>query len=264
MCWQSPDSLAVLVWALWIQDSLRSQKGWPPWFLKESGSPGRRLNCKGGFFSKIERPDSWDRWWLLVHVAYLAQMTELFIWEETRLTSRGVVQTHVLSLGTQSKYICRRQSKDEITRALKACEASGFQTVAELKQVVRDMKDCANACQPLAEQDVSPLKIFQHCFSFSLSLSLSFSLLYLFLFLLSFVFLSFFSFLFFSFLSFFLSFLFSCFSCLSLFQDKQVVQEAVNVTQLFEEASSSLPPACAKNVSATAAPATAPQNGLEE
>ena len=192
MCWQSPDSLAMLVWALWIQDSFGSQKGWPPWIPKESGSPGRRLNCKGGFFSKIERPDFWDRWWLLVHVAYLAQMTELFIWEETRLTSRGVVQTHVLSLGTQSKYICRRQSKDEITRALKACEASGFQTVAELKQVVRDMKDCANACQPLAEQDAFPTKDLPTLLLF---LSLSLSL--------------FISFCFF-FLSFFLSF--SCFS----------------------------------------------------
>ena len=46
-----------------------------------------------------------------------------YLWEEPRRSATGVTITHVLSVGSKSKWICRRQDKEEILRLKKICEA---------------------------------------------------------------------------------------------------------------------------------------------
>lgn len=60
-----------------------------------------------------------------------------YLWEEPRLAATGVTITHVLSVGSKSKWICRRQDKEEILRLKKICEDSKLETVQELKDLVK-------------------------------------------------------------------------------------------------------------------------------
>ena len=60
-----------------------------------------------------------------------------FIWEEPRLQSTGYVDTYVISIGTKSKAICRRQSKEEAHRVMHMLQQSALTTLPEPKQYLK-------------------------------------------------------------------------------------------------------------------------------
>ena len=60
-----------------------------------------------------------------------------FIWEEERLQARGYVTTYVLSHGSRTRAICRRQCRSTLEGILKNCQASGLETLPELKAFVK-------------------------------------------------------------------------------------------------------------------------------
>ena len=67
-------------------------------------------------------------------------MPEFLVWEEPRLTASGFVTTFVLSVGSKSRWVCRRQDEGELRRLKELCEKSGLETIHELKELVKGAK----------------------------------------------------------------------------------------------------------------------------
>ncbi|CAE7324741.1 unnamed protein product [Symbiodinium sp. CCMP2456] len=66
-------------------------------------------------------------------------MAGFFVWSEPRLGSTGFKDTYVVSIGTKSKAICRRQDQAEAERLRVKLEASKLTTVPELKDFLKKL-----------------------------------------------------------------------------------------------------------------------------
>ena len=64
-------------------------------------------------------------------------MPEFLVWEEPRLTASGFVTTFVLSVGSKSRWVCRRQDEAELRRLKELCEKSGLETIPTSKELVK-------------------------------------------------------------------------------------------------------------------------------
>ena len=64
-------------------------------------------------------------------------MTKYFIWKEERLQASGYAKTYVLSFGSKTCAICRRNDRTELERLMDPCQSSGLKTLPELKASVR-------------------------------------------------------------------------------------------------------------------------------
>ena len=80
-------------------------------------------------------------------------MAGFFVWSEPRLCSTGFKDTFVVSIGTKSKAICRRQDKAEAERLRVKLEASKLTTVPELKDFLKklllEVRVCSSRSSPL-------------------------------------------------------------------------------------------------------------------